>query len=259
MLMPGLLKINITFGPRETVMTDNKMIDTLKNLVADIDYFERLVVAESASLKAELAGKIDASTNPYEHLDIVANHFTDVLGLLSARIKLLETSLANQNVLVAQGLNITGSSPKHTLKLIDEILITADCFGAQTNFYGTEKTDTGLYYSWTGPSPVNTFELPITRSKEKFGQLRFISVVDEVLLKTLAVKIDGEATEFKLGSAEKQQIIEFKLPASSNPGVTTLNVILTNTVSPQESGKGQDKRRLGIALSGVSVTQKSII
>src|SRR5688572_9329936 len=213
-------------------MSSNSMLNSIKNFAADIDYFERMVSAESASFKAELTNKISNTTDPYQHLEIVADHFCDVLALLSARIKLVESAFVNQHASTNKALQISGDSPRHTLKLVDELLINADSFGSYTNFYGVEKTDAGLYYSWTGPSPVNVFELPITRDEEKFGQLHFIAIVDETLLQTLTLKLDGDVVEFQLGTHENQNVLEFKIPSSKDQKPTALSLNLTNTVSP---------------------------
>jgi len=238
-------------------MSNSKLMQTIKNFVSDIDYFERMVVAESKTLKADLKSKIDKSVDPYGHLDIVSDHLIEALAALTVRVKLIETSITTQKELITK--DIAQVSPRHNMKFVDELLITADLFCKQQNFYGEEKTENGLFYSWTGPSPINAFELPITRHKEKFGQFRFISIVDDDLLKDISIKVDGQTVDFKRGFDQDQHVIEFKIPSSKVEKITSLSLVLARTVSPKENGKGQDARRLGVALSGISVSKKKII
>jgi hypothetical protein len=239
-------------------MTNNRLLKTIKNFVSEIDYFERMVNAEKKLIKTELQGKIDKAADPYSHLDIVSEHLIEALAALSVRVKLIENSLTSETALSEKTIS-NPVSARHNLKLVEDLSVTADRFCNQQNFYGEEKTDTGLFYSWTGPSPVNTFELPILRQKDKFGQFRFISIVDEALLKDLIVKVDGESVQIKRGFNQGQHIIEFKIPSSKEEKVTSLSLVLPQTISPLENGKGQDARRLGIALSSVSVSKKRII
>lgn len=240
-------------------MLKNKVIDTIKNLANDLDYFDRVIKTEADTLRADLSKKLESTPDPYQHLDVVTNHFIETFSMLSARVKLLEAVVKNPNSQEASRLSIGSNSPGHILKFVDEISITADRFCNQHNFYGEEKTESGTYYSWTGPSPVNSFELPITRNKAKYGQFGFISIIDEELLKTLTVKVNGEPVQFKTGSTKNQRIIEFRIPATKDRNVTVVSLNLANTICPLETGKGQDARHLGLALSAISVTHKSTI
>lgn len=240
-------------------MSNKSIIENLKSLVSEVKYLERMVDSESANLKAELEKKIKKTPDPYKHLEVVADHFNETLGQVFARIKLLEATVADLKYLPSDRIGISGYTPLHNMKLVDEILLSADrLVGNQVNFYDVEKTEAGLFYAWTGPSPINEFELPISRTKDKFAQIRYISVVDEALLKDLVIKVDGKIVPFKIGAIKTQCIIEFKVSATKNAGVTKISLILAKTLSPQETGAGQDARRLGMALSGVSVSNKSI-
>jgi hypothetical protein len=239
-------------------MQKNNFINAIKDFVNDVGYFEKLVKSEAFSLKSELSDKIEKSSDPYKHLSIVADHLIESLAALTVRIQLIESSLTSEKEVAP--LNLSNSiSSNQVLQFVDEILITADSFSSQPNFYGEEITDSGLYYSWTGPLATNCFDLPLTRHEKKFGQFRFISIVDEEEIKNIMVKIDGVPVPVEIGAYQEQRVIEFPISPLQADLVTKVSLHLAKTVSPAEIGQGQDTRLLGIALSGVSVTMQSVL
>ena len=239
-------------------MTANDDQADLKAFANEIDYFNTLVNDEKAKLTDLISQRINNEKNPYAHLAVVTDTLTSALAGLTARIKVVEkVVLANSNdelLITAPSLIIGDPQCVHSLK--NEVCIPAEIFANHNNMYGLEHTESGLAYAWSGPDPEITFDLPIKRDVDTTCRIRFISASDEEMLKDIKISIDGNQIPYNLEFDGECRVIECQLQSCAKTQSSRISLELPRTISPVEQGKGNDERRLGLAIVGIDVASK---
>lgn len=229
-------------------MNSPELGDSLRQTLHDIDFFHALVLSETAELRARIKESA-GSANPGQqaHLDALIEGVACALGELSARVRLIE------QVLTAEGRG--GPERGHLVagNLSDTWVVSADGMEATPNLLALEYTSDGLPFRWTGPEASTTFELPISRVRERGLVIDVVAVVKPEYLRQLQLLVDGEPVHFEVGYDGTKNSVRTNLPARPERSVVRLGVKVPATHCPRDLGDSTDARRLGVAISRISV------
>ncbi|WP_428821448.1 hypothetical protein [Microbulbifer sp. MCCC 1A16149] len=229
--------------------------DGVEALAEDLRYFEALVKDDVQILQAKVIDAIEASANPYDHLKAVTDVLVENQSQISARVKVLEQVLLGKTVLNTSGTAMSQPVAEHNYAPQAQLDVSAAVFGDSQNMYGVEYTPEGLAYSWTGPAPEIVFDVPVLRNVDKTFRLGFISAMDDdELLKEAQILVDGAAQQVDLNFDGQTRGLVCLIPANEGSRATRIEVKLVRTLSPAELGKGEDQRKLGLAVTGYQVT-----
>ena len=228
--------------------------DALNQIASDIEYFKSIVNDEKEQIKEVIDQKISSSKDPYAHLQIVSDVLVDSLGELRARVKMLETVIVSKGVVLAKVEHAQMGGIETNMALLDEVDVSAERFSSDDNMYGLEQSDVGLSYVWTGPDPKTVFVVPVARGREKLLRLRFLSAIDDSFLETMKVYVDGKVIEHQLEFDGECNNVVVTLAKIDTNSATEFEIDLGCTISPAEQGKGEDQRKLGLAIVGYSVS-----
>ena len=235
----------------------NSESDAIERLAEDLRYVDALVKDEAQSLQLRVIKAVEASANPYDHLKAVTEVFVDNQAQLSARIKILEQVLLGKSWAGVDTPAMCQPVAEHNYAPLAQIEVSAEVFGDCENMYGVEYTPEGLAYSWTGPAPEIAFDVPVVRNVNKIFRLGFISAMDDdELLKEAQIFVDGQAQQVDLDFDGQTRGLVCLLPANEASRATRIEVKLVRTLSPEELGKGEDQRKLGLAVTGYEVTDR---
>ena len=223
-----------------------------------LDFEQRAMKAtiylEQQKLNEKLFEAIEQAEDPHKHLGIVIEHFSHSLARLQVGARTLETIAASEllNNSVPDSVS-DPSSNDNILKLRESLSMDAGNFSENQNFYPLEKTKNEQPYRWTGPEARNVFSLAVDRSKERTFRLSLFNSVEPALLKELAIIVDGETSEHKLSYDNNVIVITGMLQPMKKVDATQVELRLPRTYSPQELGKGNDMRKLGVAFHAIEI------
>ncbi|WP_346839859.1 hypothetical protein [Microbulbifer sp. SAOS-129_SWC] len=226
----------------------------IEMLAEDLRYFDALVKDDAQSLQARIIEAVEASPNPYDHLKAVTGVLVENQANLGARIKVLEQVLLGKSWAGIDTAEISQPVAEHNYAPQAQVDVSAETFGQCQNMYGVEHTPEGLAYSWTGPSPEIVFDVPVLRDVEKVFRLGFISAMDDdELVKEAKILVDGETQQVEMDFDGQTRGLCCALPVRKDSRASRIEVKLIRTLSPAELGKGDDKRKLGLAITGYQV------
>nr|WP_010130605.1 hypothetical protein [Microbulbifer agarilyticus] len=232
----------------------NKRGENVEGLAEDLRYFDALVQDDAQSLQSRVINAVEASANPYDHLKAVTNVMVENQAQLSARIKILEQVLLGNSGVATEAPVMSQPIAEHNYAPQAQVEVSAEVFGENQNMYGVEYTPDGVAYSWTGPAPEIVFDVPVLRDVEKVFRVRFISAMDDdELLKEAQIFVDGQSQQVELDFDGKSRGLFCAVPVKEGAKATRVEVKLIRTLSPAELGKGDDMRKLGLAVTGYSV------
>ena len=227
----------------------------IEAMAEDLRYFNALVKDDAQSLQARIFAAVEASANPYDHLKAVTGVLVENQAQLSARIKVLEQVLLGKSGNALNSPAMDEPIAEHNYAAQAQVEVSAETFGGCQNMYGVEHTAEGLAYSWTGPAPEMVFDVPVLRDVEKVFRLGFISAMDDdELLKEAQILVDGESQQVELDFDGQTRGLRCILPIREGSRASRIEVKLLRTLSPAELGKGDDMRKLGLAITGYKVT-----
>ena len=221
----------------------------------DLRYFDALVKDESNSLHGRILAAIEASPNPYEHLKAITNVLVEHQAMLSARITLLERALSTESWIEETDRILQHPIAEYNFAPQPEVEVLAKDFKGYGNVYELEHTSDGLPYVWFGPAPELVLDVPVLRDEPKVFRLGFIStLLTEDLLKTIEIIVDGKKCQVDFDFDGSTRGIWCLLPTQEKSKASRIEVKLPQTVSPADLGKSDDKRKLGLAISGYKVS-----
>lgn len=227
----------------------------IEDLAEDLRYFDALIKDEALLLQERIVEAVEASANPYDHLKAVSGVLVENQANLSARIKILEQVLLSGAWNEVRAPEMEQPVAEHNYAPQAQLEVSVEAFGNGQNMYGVEHTAEGLSYSWTGPAPEIVFDVPVLRDSEKVFRLEFISAMDhDELLKDAQIFVDGQGQAVELDFDGKTRGLRCVLPVHEDSRATRIEVKLIRTLSPIELGKGNDERKLGLAVTGYKVT-----
>ena len=230
-------------------MNDPKLQDSLRETLSDIDYFQALVVAETSDLRKQMQDVRSGSPGLEAQIDKLIERISATLGGVSARVRVIE------QVLAAEGrADPAPGALGEPLSIQPETYsLSAEDMGDTANLLALERTQNGVSFRWTSANPSTTFLLPISRVRRLGLTIDIVAVVKPEYLQQMQVMVDGEPSAYELWYEDGINRARLNLPARSNGEVTQLEVRVPATHSPQEFGDSTDSRKIGIAISKLTV------
>lgn len=142
----------------------------------------------------------------------------------------------------------SGGMPASAVVSADEHL------GPEQGFYPVERTEDGVSFCWTGPSP----EFRLTAAVDRFAgadlKLEAISFIDFERQKDLRLQADGEDIPLAVTRGGIGVVITGTLSARAGSDPTALVFMLPAALPPANSA---DTRQLGLAFFKLTVTARA--
>jgi len=239
----------------------SKQSSERQEVIADIQYLESLIVLEEREIKAQLIRQISKATNIEDKIDVLGGEVAFTLGKMSARIKLIEKALFDdQPTAVSQvseentvATTVTNTAAEESHEFVDSLSWSADQFPLNNNFFHLENSN-GVLCRWTGPAPSTDIVLPVNRQKHQEVRIGIVAAIKPEILKALGIYIDGIKIKYRLSYIEGVNYVSFVLPKiTENFGNTRLTIALPANYSPHELNGSIDTRQLGVALSEIAL------
>ena len=239
----------------------SKQSSERQEVIADIQYLESLIVLEEREIKAQLIRQISKATNIEDKIDVFGGEVAYTLGKMSARIKLLEKALFNDQAaatdpipVVNNAVNaVTNTAAEESQEFVDSLSWSADQFPLNNNFYHLENSN-GILCKWTGPAPSTDILLPVNRKKYQELKVGIVAAIKPEILKMLGIYVDGVKVKYRLSYIDGVNYVNFILPKIAKDfGNTRLTIELPATYSPNALNGSTDTRQLGVALSEIAL------
>jgi hypothetical protein len=131
-----------------------------------------------------------------------------------------------------------------------------------SGWHRREMSDKYGTFRWTGPETVSTIDFHIAATNDLIVSIKFFAAVTPETLGSFRVSANGENMPITLRhnkdeSIQAEGIINSHLIKSQN-GNLKLSFSVASTVSPKSIEVGDDERKLGMAIFGVSLQRLSM-
>lgn len=179
-----------------------------------------------------------------------AKDHTENAGRMTEETDALETLRGELARLRAEveALNKAGGLAPSAVVVADELLL-----GADQGFYPVERTEDGVAFSWTGPSPDFRLTVAVDRFAGANLKLEGISFIDFERQKDVRLQADGQDVPLAVTRGGIGVVITGMLPARTEADPTALTFTLPVTLSPNTA----DTRQLGLAFFKLTVTARA--
>jgi hypothetical protein len=141
-----------------------------------------------------------------------------------------------------------GALPASATIVANEALDTAH------GFYPVERTEDGVAFCWTGPSPEFSFTVAVDRFSGANLRLDAINFIDFERQKDVRLTVDGEATPLTVERAGIGVMLTAGLAPRTGNEPTTLVFTLPATLTPPGTA---DTRQLGLAFFRLTLTARA--
>lgn len=239
----------------------SKQSEERREIIADIQYLESLIVLEEKEIKEQLIRQISKATNIEDKIDLLGGEVAYTLGKMSARIKLLEKELFNDEAAAADSIPavnnavnaVTIKVAEESHEFVDSLSWFADQLPVGGNFFHLESSN-GVLCKWTGPAPSTDILLPVNRKKHQVISVGIVAVIKPEMLTMLGIYVDEVKVKYRLSYIDGVNYVSIVLPKIAQDfGNTRLTIELPETYSPNELNGCTDTRQLGVAISEISL------
>jgi hypothetical protein len=134
------------------------------------------------------------------------------------------------------------------------VVLANEALDAAHGFYPVERTEDGVAFCWTGPSPEFSFTVAVDRFAGADLRLEGINFIDFERQKDVRLSADGEAVPVKVARGGIGITITATLPARTGTEPTALAFALPVTITPAGTA---DTRELGLAFFRLTVTARA--
>jgi hypothetical protein len=134
------------------------------------------------------------------------------------------------------------------------VVVADDSLTAEMGFYPVERTEDGVAFCWTGPSPKFTLDVAVDRFAGADLRLDAINFLDFERQKNIQLIVDGQATPTSVTRGGIGVIITASLPPRIGSEPSRLEFTLPCVLSPANTA---DTRQLGLAFFKLTMTART--
>ncbi len=134
------------------------------------------------------------------------------------------------------------------------VVVAGDHLTPEMGFYPVERTEDGVAFSWTGPSPKFGLEIAVDRFAGADLRLDAVYFLDFDRQKNLQLLVDGQATPATVSRGGIGVIVTAALAPRTGNDPTKLEFVLSAALPPANTA---DTRLLGLAFFKLTVTAKT--
>jgi hypothetical protein len=217
-------------------------------LLDDIRFVNQANKDEIEQLRAHIGQRIKDANLTENEADVVAREVSNLLGKLSAKVKLTEKAIHS---LSQASSSQPGEASGGVSSEDDEPVLQfgIDEFYDNENLLPMQTSENGINYAWSSIEPEIYFTFPLDRSKPLGMAVRLFSVIKPAYVKQLKIMVDGRRVKHRALLDNGFIALSCNLPASEKANQTEIQIILPATHSPASLGVSKDSRKLGIAIT----------
>jgi hypothetical protein len=134
------------------------------------------------------------------------------------------------------------------------VVVAGDHLTPEMGFYPVERTEDGVAFAWTGPSPKFAFDVAVDRFAGADLRLDAVYFLDFERQKNLQLLVDGQAAPANVTRGGIGVIVTAALTPRTGNEPTKLEFTLPATLPPGNTG---DTRLLGLAFFKLTVTART--
>jgi len=212
------------------------------NLKQEEAYFGHILQSQISHYQMRLRDRLQQTQDPN-----LANECAICLAEIATRVQVIEEVFVAENR--ASHSELVGSE---TSTWLSSNTILASQMDSIENLYALES-HAGKSFRWSGLQKHIDFVIPVKREKQSQLTIDIVAVIKPEFVKSLQIYVDGDLIPHK--AREKSGCIQLfaRLPKRIDKRPTQVRIVLPETLSPREAGTGDDRRKLGIAISAVTI------
>lgn len=184
-----------------------------------------------------------------EDLDIALELIAVELGTLQARMEAVEA--------IAKRLVVQTEQRNSRFALFGSNQFPIRSLERQLPLHSLETTDSGVEYAWT-KLPEFELELPIHRDRPRYFRLWLHSVIVPEYFREVEVFVNDEEIPVRALAGIGNYVVQARVPASDDIGVSSIRVAIPDTHSPAEKGVNPDTRQLGLGIIGIDFSASPV-
>jgi hypothetical protein len=165
----------------------------------------------------------------------------------------IDTLKAELERLRAEVADLQKAALEHDRPAASVVVLANDQLAPAQGFYPVERTEDGVAFCWTGPSPQFSFSVNVDRFAGANLRLEGINFIDYERQKDVRLTVDGEAVPVTAARGGIGAVLTAALPPRTGEGPTQLEFTLPTTLTPPGT---EDTRALGFAFYRLTVTAR---
>jgi hypothetical protein len=168
--------------------------------------------------------------------------YTEAIDTLKAELERLRAEVAS--------LQKTGAAQPPACVVV----VANEQLTPEQGFYPVERTEDGVAFAWTGPSPKFAFDVHVDRFNGADLRLEGINFLDFEKQKNLQLQVDGHAVPAAVVKGGIGVIVTAEISPRTGNEPTHLEFVLPATLPPASAA---DARQLGLAFFRLTVTARA--